>query len=124
MKLVTVTLGADGSRPRSGWIILNYSAPDGGRTNIGVQVKELLDEAGAPIGLPTWEAIAAALHSATGGRPWPSFVKATVRGRQVRMACPDELNAVSFYAEYQPSLEQIGPVELSPAFVAIEEEVF
>lgn len=120
MKIVTATLGADGSQPKAGWIIVNYSAPEGGRTNIGVPVKPNA-ETGA---LPSWEEVAASLHGYMGSRPWPAFIKSKVKGRQIQMVCPDELDPVSFYAEYQPSLDQIGPVELRPAFVTIEEEVF
>lgn len=119
-KIVTITLGnADQPTPPTGWLILNYEAPGGGRTNIGAPMAAKGD--GTP---PTWEEVAALLGNNLGRHEWPDFIKGNASGNALRLSVPDGLNLVAFSAEFNPSLDQQATPEPSPGWVAIVEEVF
>lgn len=129
MKIVTVTLGdrADESA-REGWVILNFAAPEGGRSNIGVRIAPRFDEATKAVTWPTWGSVAAELVSNMNSRlEWPKFLKqaqGTKLANQIRISCPDNLDPLVFVAEFNPLLDQNGPHQLSPPFIEIAEEKF
>lgn len=110
-KIVTVTL--DGPF-REGWLILNYTAPEGGRTSIGAYMK-----AGS-----SWSDAAQAIFNAMGRPEWPKFLKAAVSKNRIRINCPDEVDKIVFFAEFNPDVKQEAVPELHPDFVKIEDEVF
>lgn len=117
MKIVTITLGDAGQRAvEAGWIILNYAAQEGGRTGIGVLAAA--DKDGV---MPAWDDLARDLNANMGRPEWPKFVKSKQQGNQVRLSCPDEMDKVAFFAEFQPV---DGARRLHPDFVRIADEGF
>ena len=114
MKIVTVTI--DDPVPQQGWVIVNYSAPAGGRTSVGYMLSEGV----------TAETVAAGLAQNMQGRPeWPAYLKAQAKGNAVRIACPDDVDGsdgLTFTAEYNPDPLQAGPKTPAPAWIAIAEE--
>jgi len=121
MKIVTVTLGQKGGSPNEeGWLILNYSAPEGGRTNIGAPVKR-----NAKGEMPTWDEIAVLLVANMGRNEWPQEVRTgKTSANVVRLSIPDDLDTIAFNAEWNPSLDQSVPHRPNPDFVVIKEEKF
>lgn len=117
-KIVTVTL--DGPVPKGGWVILNYSDPSGGRTNIGAKIN--IDEKTGRV--DSWDDVAQSFVNSMKGRPWPSFLKAVASKNRVRISGPDELNKAVFFAEFNPDPDQKARHQLHPSFVKIEDEVF
>lgn len=119
-KIVTVTFGnVDTPVPPVGWAILNYSAPQGGRTNIGVPMTQKGDGS-----MPTWEEIATLLGNNLGRAEWPDFIRGNVSGNAIRLMVPDEVDPIVFSAEFNPSLDQQAAIEPNPAWVVIAEESF
>ena len=120
-KIVDVTLGQPGGSPtREGWLILNYSAPDGGRTQVGAPI---IARDGV---FPTWNDVAALLLNNLGRNEWPKFItgKLSRDGNAVRLSIPDDVDDVVFSAEFNPTVDQTGATEASPDFVTIAEEAF
>lgn len=120
-KIVTITL--DGPF-REGWLILNYTSPDGGRTSIGAAMFHKRDETGKVVTPMTWEGAAQLLFSNMGRPEWPKFLKAAVSKNRIRVNCPDEVDKIVFFAEFNSDLKQEAVPELHPDFVKIEDEVF
>jgi len=115
MSKITFTLGTAGDTvDRDGWLIIGYSAAAGGRTDIGVMVTKGM----------AWEAAAAGLHNNLNRNEWPQFIKGKVSGNVLRLSCPDELNDTAFSANFNPSLDQTGVLELNTDLVVIEDETF
>lgn len=122
-KIVTITLGSSPiDRPaHEGWVIINYSAPTGGRTNIGAQVAR---QGGL---MPTWGQVAASLANALGRQEWPREIVGKLsdtNGNVLRLSVPNEMDVIRFSAEFNPSLDQSAPHQLDPDFVTIAEEKF
>jgi hypothetical protein len=130
MKIITVTLGARGQQAtHEGMIILGYTGPGGGWTQIGYMIRrprammptadgrtqEIIGE------MPLWDVVAAELEKNMQRPEWPKFVRSKVQGNQIRISCPDEMNKAVFAAEFQP-LD--GQRYAHPDFVAIEDEGF
>lgn len=120
-KIVTVTLGEAGGSPENqGWVILNYSAPDGGRTNLGAQVVKHADGS-----MPTWDEVALTLVNSLGRQEWPNEIIGKASGNALRLVVPDHIIPdLVFSAEWNPTLDQSAPHELNPPFVTIAEETF
>lgn len=119
MKIVTITLGTDGDRADSeGWIIVGYSDPRGGRTEIGVAI-----EARGGV-MPTWNEVAAMLFNNLGRKEWPEQIRPKASANVIRLSIPDEMDPTVFSAAWNPTLDQSGKVMPSPRFVKIEEEGF
>jgi len=118
MKIVTVRFG-DGAEDRptvTGWAILSYSDPRGGRTSMGVKIEKQ----------ETWAAVATelAVHMGVPVMGWPEAIRVQQKGNAIRLAVPHEMSANNFFAEFNPMLDQSGPHQLSPDFIKIEEDDF
>lgn len=127
-KIITVTFTGE---VRAGWIILSHSDPRGGRTSIGVKVMGAVYSPEGKIVKPamTWEDVAAELAQNMSRGDWPQFVKGAASKGRVRMSVPDEMNAVTFYTEYDPDPEQGAngrsePRVLNPDFALVEDDKF
>ena len=120
-KIITITLGTEnGDEPtQEGWIILGYSAPEGGRTDIGAVVKRKADGS-----MPSWADVATILHGGLGRSEWPQEIRGAVSGNRVRLSVPDVLDPIVFSAGWNPSLDQSAKVQRDPAFITIAEEKF
>lgn len=116
MKIITITV--DGPVPKAGLVILSAMSAEGGRTSVGVKL----------VGAQSPETLATALALNMTARPeWPNFLKASAKGNTVRVACPDDVNNVNgltFVAEYNPDPEQRAGHVLHPDWVSIADEAW